>query len=156
MIVRNTSEAQAYDLSLFENREPRMRVIKNEKPLPQKKSTPAAKILLAAVIVILAGMMLYSRVQLVELGDDLRAAKTELESTRSETTRLNMQVESKMSLAHVEEYAQNTLGLVKVDNQQVEYVSLNQENKVYVAKNDSPAKGILGTIGSKIKEYLGL
>ena len=88
--------------------------------------------------------------------DDLRAAKTELESTRSETTRLNMQVESKMSLAHVEEYAQNTLGLVKVDNQQVEYVSLNQENKVYVAKNDSPAKGILGTIGSKIKEYLGL
>ena len=67
-----------------------------------------------------------------------------------------MQVESKMSLAHVEEYAQNTLGLVKVDNQQVEYVSLNQENKVYVAKNDSPAKGILGTIGSKIKEYLGL
>ena len=147
--MRNTSEAQAYDLSLFENREPQMRVIKNEKPLPQKKSTPAAKILLAAVIVILAGMM-------VELGDDLRAAKTELESTRSETTRLNMQVESKMSLAHVEEYAQNTLGLVKVDNQQVEYVSLNQENKVYVAKNDSPAKGILGTIGSKIKEYLGL
>ena len=108
--MRNTSEAQAYDLSLFENREPRMRVIKNEKPLPQKKSTPAAKILLAAVVVILAGMMLYSRVQLVELGDDLRAAKTELESTQSETTRLNMQVESKMSLAHDGGYAKTPWG----------------------------------------------
>ncbi|MBC3517051.1 hypothetical protein H8K20_11665 [Neobittarella massiliensis] len=147
---------QAYDLSLFENREPKMRVIKNEKPQPKKKGAPAGKVLLAAIAICVTGLMIYSRVVLTELGDQLSTAKDNLATLTSTTKQLDMQLETRMSLKNVEQYASTQLGLVRVDSKQVEYVDLEQQNKIEVSEEKSPVASFFGGLAAKIKEYLGL
>ena len=136
---------QAYDLSLFENREPKMRVIKNEKPQPKKKGAPAGKVLLAAIAICVTG-----------LGDQLSTAKDDLATLTSTTKQLDMQLETRMSLKNVEQYASTQLGLVRVDSKQVEYVDLEQQNKIEVSEEKSPVASFFGGLAAKIKEYLGL
>ncbi len=47
-------------------------------------------------------------------------------------------------------------GLVRVDSKQVEYVDLEQQNKIEVSEEKSPVASFFGGLAAKIKEYLGL
>ena len=53
----------------------------------------------------------------------------------SETVRLQMQLNSIVSIDKVKDYAENTLGMVKIESSQVEYIDLSGENKVILSGN---------------------
>ena len=98
------------------------------------------------------GYMLYSRVQIAELSNQISAAKSELSEAESEYDYLNMQVQSKTSLANVEEYARNELGMKKLDNYQVEYITIKDEAPAEVESEQDDS--FWGSIMRAVQDFL--
>ncbi len=87
----------------------------------------------AAVLLCFVGMVIYSRVQLDEISRDITQTQKELSVLESENTRLEMKLNSMVSLNKVDDYAQNVLGMVKQEGYQVEYLDLEGTDKVLVS-----------------------
>ena len=79
----------------------------------------------AALLVGFAISLLWSEAQLVELNDQIQAAKARLVSEQSQYTYYNSTLNSKTNIASVEETA-GRLGLMKVDPSQITYIRLGE------------------------------
>ena len=157
--MQYSRESTAYDLSKFERKQekkPQIRVIKGKKA-QRVNRVAMVKIFFAAVIVIgITSLMIVNRVALTEIGEEINAANEDLQILQSENTRLNVELEEKMSLDNIEEKAVNELGLTKMNNYQVQYLNLTQEDKIELT-NPKSSGNIFDTIAGwsdKIKEYL--
>lgn len=131
--MRTTSSA-AYDLSQFapaERERPRVKVVTTKKKNSRNKK--AFKVKFVAYMVVLAVLMagtVYSRFQLTEVKSSINTNTTALTALQSENAYLSYELESMVSLRNAEDYAENELGLVRVDSSQIEYVSLCGGNMI--------------------------
>lgn len=104
-----------------------------------------AKVCMVALFYIsLFAVMLYGKFQLNALSVETSRMQQKLEVAQSEGVRLRMESNSKVSLDKVEEYAVTKLGMVKKENYQGEYVTIDEskaaETKGGEAKdNKAPA-----------------
>lgn len=97
-------------------------------------SLQSAKILtISLVLLVLMSALLYGRMKVDELDRQIQNTKSELSVAQSENVRLNMKLDSMISLKNVEEYAQTNLGMVKMESHQIEYIDLSGENKANVS-----------------------
>lgn len=126
----------AYDLSQFapvKKREPKVEVVKTPKKRSGAKT--AFSIKTAAYLIVLSLLMsgtVYSRLQLTEVKSQISNCNSDLTEIESENAYLSYQVDSMVSLKNAEEYAVSELGLIKLDSNQIEYVSLQDENAIEV------------------------
>jgi cell division protein FtsB len=86
------------------------------------------------------GMKLYSQAKLDEVNRNISRTQKALEESKAENVRLQMQLNSIVSIEKVEEYAVNTLGMVKIEAGQVEYIDLSEGNSVDVSGNRTVKK----------------
>ncbi|MBQ9742583.1 MAG: hypothetical protein IJV88_02785 [Ruminococcus sp.] len=95
--------------------------------------------MMAAVIVLIVGVMIHGQVRLAELNQQINAAETTLSHRVSEYTQMQAKVEASLSTAVVEEYARTELGMQKATNQQKEYITLSHGDKaeVYTQSSES-------------------
>ena len=140
---------EAYDFALFEPKRQQQ-----EKPakksniieLPQEKleQNRRAKIkplravstfLAFGVMISIVGTMVYGQVQLTELTENLNAATKTLNESESVYTQLQMKSDSQLSIQTVENYATGKLGLKKIEQNQVEPISLSKGDKTQVVQN---------------------
>lgn len=143
----------AYDISLFETTaEERLaeqrrnyRRRHNVVSLPEEdliknrraKRTPAkifTGVVMGAIISVTVAFIIHGQVQLTELNQKISNASSSLSDQESLYTQLQMKVDSKLSTAEVEEYAESKLGMNKADSYQKEYISLSQGDKAEVAQ----------------------
>ena len=101
----------------------------------------AALALVAAFVV----TMLYSRAVLTELNQQIAAQTNALADAQSENTRLSAQLDAKVSLRNVEEYATQALGMVSIDKSQITYVDLSEGDKIELTM-DSPRLSLIDRI----------
>lgn len=145
----------AYDFERFEPKTvstqstaPKIRPKQNEKPrirLVEKPKLTAAQVRrqshlagvkafkifsIAAAILLFMALVIYSRVQLDEINRDINAIDNTIKTAKSDTVRLNMALDSEVSIDKVENYALNNLGMVKVQDYQVVYIDLSTEDAV--------------------------
>ena len=127
----------AYDLERFAPREqkPRLRVAGQPKP---KRG--------------LVCSVLYSQVQSTELSAQIRTQEDTLADLQSEYTYLSNEMEMKTNLSAVQEYATNTLKMVKMDRSQVTYVTTGQENKV--ERSDTGLARLAGEISQTVASFM--
>ncbi|HIV87852.1 MAG TPA: cell division protein FtsL [Candidatus Pygmaiobacter gallistercoris] len=147
----------AYDLSTFENRDPRpkLRVAHNPKAKRRVDLSRFKIIATAAVIFSLAWGVLYSRAQITELTTQISSTESDLSDAKSEYDYLNLQLESRTDLDTVENYAVTQLGLVQADPSQITYLTLENEDKV--VKPESEVKTFLENLSAgfmNLMEYL--
>ncbi|MDR3552934.1 MAG: hypothetical protein P4L75_07400 [Clostridia bacterium] len=152
-------ENLAYDLSLFEPREQRpshrktLRVL----PAPKARHLEAALVLrcvAVSIFILLAAVaVMMSHVQLTELGTQISSAQTRLTTAKSEQVRLDMLVESRMSLQNVEDYAVNRLGMQKIQSYQIQYININNADQVVVSKAGNTPSAVLDRIIAGIESY---
>ncbi len=144
----------AYDISLFETTAERLEEQKrvprrrhNVVSLPEEdliknsraKRGPAkifTGVLLGAIITATVAFIIHGQVQLTELNQKINNAAADLSDQESLYTQLQMKVDSKLSTAEVEEYAESKLGMSKADSYQKEYISLSQGDKAEVAQEE--------------------
>lgn len=146
MASTNRSEAVNYDFALFDNningfvaqpkkkREIKIPVLVENEPLTAKELKLQAKeSRLAAIKVFVCsflllavlGSLIMGRVELTQLNNNKAIAIEHLEQSKSENTRLQMQLDSEISMEKIEEYAKKNLGMVKQESYQVSYFNIN-------------------------------
>lgn len=137
----------AYDYSRFEEKQniekPEIKQVASRKAIHKGVSSTRAVCYVLATVVVL-GMMIYARATQAEL----EAKYTEITKKTNQLTNDNIilqnQIESKLSLKNIEDIAQKKLGLVKVDNSQIECINFDIENKAEVVKKQTLWSSISG------------
>ncbi len=99
-----------------------------------KVNGKAFRVVLACTILfMLIGFQIYSQVKVDEINREIANVNSKIEVVESENTRLNMELDSRISLDKVDDYAQNVLGMVKVENYQVSYVDFSGGDTVTIS-----------------------
>lgn len=89
--------------------------------------------------------MLYSRAVLTELSQQIASQTAKLEKEQSEFTRLSAELDAKISLRNVEDYATQTLGMLPIDKSQVTYVDLSEGEKIELT-SESPKQSLFDKV----------
>ncbi len=90
---------------------------------------------LAVALVI--GFIIVGQVQIMELNQKIISAEALLQDSQSIYTQNQMKVESVLSNAEIQEYAENVLGMTKASNAQKEFVTLSGGDKAEVSAKGS-------------------
>ena len=162
----------AYDLSVYEPRESYQRKSKTQqepKVLPKRQITviknPAFHVnkrfvsLLTTGAVLFAFMfaLIYSKIETNRAFNQVNQLQSQLSSLQAQNSELASQYQAATALGNVEEYAQETLGLTKLDKSQIAYVEVESETVIEVV--DSSGGSLLLKLSNAIKdflEYIGL
>lgn len=143
------NRSEALDLSFYDlpALKPEVQEPVREKPV-QKKPQTAAQIrsesvasalravklfFVSAVLVLLFGSVLFSKISLVMLERDAEDWATKIKEAKSENTRLVMQLNSAVSLDKVDEYAVSVLGMHKLERYQIHYFGNTDGDEVVLA-----------------------
>lgn len=97
-------------------------------------------IAVAGICLFFLGIVIYSTLQLDEINRDIASIDKKMGIAKSETVRLNMELNSIISMDKVEDYAANTLGMSKVQDYQVVYVDLSTSDRVLMASGKETAE----------------
>lgn len=168
MAMYNTSSA--YDLSEFENalkkdlenpalKSPELKVVKNRKSAPSSILGPGA-VCAFLIIVALVTLMIYNRVQLNELTEEINQLTSELEILHSENVKMATSLEATISHPEVAKLAEE-MGMQKRTEFQTKRIYLYQQDKI--ERTDATpqktvsdnAKLAVSSFLGRFKEYLG-
>lgn len=126
--------SQAYDLSRFEPREerstPRLRVVKNK--AAAKPNSMFSTFCLVLVLVVLVVFTIYNQVVLTELGAQISTQNAELRALEGEAVQLKSQLDASNSLRTLEEFARTQLGMGKLEQSQIVYINLQEEDCIQI------------------------
>lgn len=128
----------AYDLELFQSREPKLVALKdNKKVLENKKKHQRRQaalntITILSIAVVVLGMVAYfitCNVHLTEMNKAIADSQTQLNTLHSEQVRLQAELAGKTSAEQINNYAQQH-GMLPIDNHQIYYIEGHQEDLV--------------------------
>ncbi len=88
----------------------------------------AAGIILSAVI--------SAKVEAAAIRSEINEEMKKVDSLKSENTRMQAEIETKTSRKAVESYAEDILGMQKLDKSQCEYITLKSGNVIEIPEND--------------------
>jgi len=132
---------EAYDLDLFQPREPRLVALKDNKKVAENKRKLARRqarlnvIAYLSVAVLALGMVAYfitCNVRLTEMNKAIADSQTELNTLHSEQVRLEAELAGLTSAEKINEYAQEH-GLLPMSSNQIYYIAANDQDQVSVA-----------------------
>lgn len=145
-------QTQQPDIRLLPKKKKSLVEAKLEMHAAAKKS---AKIIgFAFFFLSMFAMLLYSHLRVDEINRDISKTNAMLTQAQGENVRLNMTLDSMISLEKVEDYAKNTMGMTKVEGYQIEYVDLSGEDKVVKSGAKHAQTGEKTSILQKLKAYL--
>ena len=106
-------------------------------PRPQKIRAAGAftltvsRVLAIATVLFLACATIYTSSEITRVNDLLGKGKKQYEQLKAEETRLNIELENKVSFNHIEEAAKE-LGMRKKDYRQVNYIRLDDDDRIII------------------------
>lgn len=110
-----------------------------------------------AILAVTSVYILFCQMQLTQLTAEVSDQNDTLEELAAENVSLTTKRVNSMSMDEAEAYAVNELGMVKLDNSQIEYVELTNPDSVTVAKSgvslDTVFAGLARSF-SAIVEYI--
>lgn len=103
-------------------------------------------ILISVIAAAFLGGVVYAFDRRNTVYNQVAALNDELELVEAENVRLQSELESRMSAKNVEEYAENELGMRKIDSSQIKYIRIQTDDVVDIPQQDD---GLI----SKIKGF---
>lgn len=148
----------AYDLSRFEapvREEQKSPVMLPRRGL-QMQTSPLRCLIFAGAAALICLMLLYSKVQVAELHKQIAVCTEEVSDLQGAGQRMKNELDSRMSLRNVEEYATTELGLQKASKGQITYITVDGGSSavVHEAKQEDMLEKIRSAFAD-IAEYLG-
>lgn len=127
----------AHDFALFENTsrpdaKPKLRAVKGGAPKKSRLQEAWGTLTNLLGVVLFLGLaisLLQSKATLTELTTQIQREQTQLVTEQSTYNYLTSELNSKTSMANVEEVA-NRLGLMKLDDSQITYVRLEESSSL--------------------------
>lgn len=121
-------------LKVVEKVRPSAAQVRSETQMAVRQAQKIFAIAVAAMIFF--ALAIYSRVQLDEINRDIANKEYAIELAESDSIKLTNSLNAMVSINNVEDYATNTLGMVKVQDYQVIYVDLSSNDSVVVANGE--------------------
>lgn len=150
----------AFDYGKYnEENEQSVRSIRHKKNARSAADRKKSAATVAGIILLLAllSAMIFGKVEISSLYAQRTELQTQLEEVQNENVSLESELAQKTNMTKVEEYAENELGLQKLDKSQIEYVEVDADNVAKIVQSDD------SNIFVKIKrwfnsalEYIGL
>lgn len=101
-----------------------------------KKGSAPKVFLTGACALLLLAPVVYAQVEVKEVTTEITKANQEYDTILNEQKRMQSELESKMSIKNVEEYAEQVLGLQKLDQSQIEYLQLQTDDIVAIPEQE--------------------
>ncbi|MGN0647637.1 MAG: hypothetical protein ACI4J3_03275 [Oscillospiraceae bacterium] len=101
------------------------------------RRTPVAAIrvfFLAACALALLGGTIYGKVKTNEVYTALAVAQSEYDDLKASNVSLRSEIDGKTTVKNVEEYAEDVLGLMPLDDSQIKYIKIQTEDQVIIAE----------------------
>lgn len=111
------------------------------------------------VLIVLALMaaMIFGKVEISSLYAQRAELEAQLTQLQSENVSLQSELAEKTNMTKVEEYAENTLGLKKLDKSQIEYLEVEKESVAEIKSDDDSSVFVkIKHWFSSAMEYIGL
>lgn len=109
----------------------------NRYPRQNRKSNSVGIAICGIVVTVLLFVMIYGKVQVSALYTQISTEKSVVDILESENVRMQSEIEGNMSLKNVESYAEDVLGLKKLDKSQIVYIQIQNEDVVQVVESES-------------------
>ena len=93
-------------------------------------------IFVSLVALAMLGMVIYSFDRRNSAYNEVNALNAKLSFAQAENIRLQTEVDNKMSAKNVEEYAENVLGMQKIDSSQIKYIKIHTDDIVNIPEQD--------------------
>ena len=109
-------------------------------------------VIAAMIAIVMAGAVgtVVGYIQVTDLTKKVEDKQAQLAQLESECTSLKAKKENSVDLSQVENYAENVLGLVKLDRSQEEYLELQKNDQVQVNEGSS---GVEKLASSFVKSF---
>lgn len=142
-------ESAAYDFKTFEaktNQKARAEIVNIAERQRKKnlKKTSVSILLACTVFIAIFAANVFGYIQLTETTSKISKATSQLETLQNEYKSLEISYASMVDLRNVEQLAIYNFGMSKLDKNQVEYIALNEKDKV--EHLESERGGILGFV----------
>ncbi len=124
----------AYDLSRFEERVPEEKVkirLTQKRGMVNAGSAPKA-IVTIAMIGLAISTIVISKVENAQLYREIRIQNQSISQLQDENNRMRSEIDGRSSLKNVENYAENVLGLEKLNKSQIEYIKVESDSVVEI------------------------
>lgn len=127
----------AYDLSKYEDaapeKAPKIRIRRQK-----AEHTGSAPKMIATTVAagLLLGAVIYGKVENASVYAEVTEQNKAVEMLASENVRMQSELEEKTALKSVEVYAEDILGMQKLDKSQIEYVSVSNGSEVDIPENE--------------------
>lgn len=99
--------------------------------------SPFKVILTCAFVGVLLFSVIYCKAETNNLYSNIAEANAELTISNSENVRMQTEIDGRLSTKKVEEYAENVLGLEKINKSQIQYVQIQEENVVDIPNENN-------------------
>lgn len=103
-------------------------------------------VFIAVLAAALLGTVIYSLDRRNTIYSKVAVLNDELTQAEAENVRLQTELESKISAKNVEDYAENVLGMTKIDSSQIKYIEIQTDDVVNIPEQDD---GLI----AKIKKF---
>ncbi|MBR1591680.1 MAG: cell division protein FtsL [Ruminococcus sp.] len=100
-------------------------------------------IFVSFVAVAMLGMVIYSFDRRNSAYNEVNSLNSKLSLAQAENVRLQTEIDNKLSAKNVEEYAENVLGMQKIDSSQIKYIKIHTDDVVNIPEQDP---GVIGRI----------
>lgn len=116
----------------------------------QGRITASSAISIGLMAVALIGIVIYGRVQTNEIYSEIAQKQTEYDDLVAKNVSMRSEMEGKMTVKNIQEYAENVLGLRQLHQSQIEYIQLQTEDEVVISE---PEENFFVTINDYIKSF---
>ncbi|MBP0990288.1 MAG: hypothetical protein J5874_03830 [Oscillospiraceae bacterium] len=153
----------AYDLSVYDPQKEQQREESVELRVVNRKNVaqiaPIKTIFMIALALSVTITLIYSKVELAEISDEVTSRKSDLAKLSEEKKVLEMRLENEMTIQNIEKEAE-ALGMVKISKDRIKYIEVESDDTVEDTIESEEGSGtvldrIKGII-SRIMEYIGL
>lgn len=104
-----------------------------QRPNRSRISTAGA-VTLGILTGVLIGTVIYGRVQTNEVYTEIAALQAEYDDLVARNISMKSEMEGKLTVKNIEEYAEKTLGLMPLNQSQIEYIQLQTEDEVTITE----------------------
>ncbi|MBR6107466.1 MAG: hypothetical protein IKQ39_05610 [Oscillospiraceae bacterium] len=96
--------------------------------------TAGGAVMFGLLTTVLIGLVIYGRVQTNELYTEIAELQTEYDDLVAENVSMKSEMEGKMTVKNIQEYAENVLHLMPLNQSQIEYIQLQTEDEVTITE----------------------
>ncbi|MCH5194374.1 MAG: hypothetical protein J1F11_10455 [Oscillospiraceae bacterium] len=147
----------AYDLTKYEDvspeKAPERRIRRHHQRAEHVGSVPKMIVTISAAGLLL-GAVIYGKVENAAIYSEIAAQTRYVDMLNSENVRMQSEIEEMTSLRSLESYAEDVLGMQKLDKSQVEYVSIANGSIVDIPENEENIFVKLKNSFSDFLEYI--